>query len=169
MKALYYMQIMSNLKRESVYCMGVTVYTNYWVNNLNGMKKEHGSYKTEKEACDGIFAWWEIHNESYNDIEYVRTNRGALEVVYGSSDYYYRIEASETDEPLPNTNYTVKKPGEIEALRSKFQLDEDTFLFDELAEPYRDRLIIAMGDIKKVRSFTYTKEGRPIIELEMVR
>lgn len=146
--------------------MAVKVYTNYWVDNRSGVRKEHGSYKSEQEAREGIFAWWEIHNERYNDIEYVRTNRGALEVIYGNSDYYYRIEENLRDDPLPSTSYTVKSPGEIESLRQRFQLDNETFLFDELAEPYRDRLIIAMGDSLKVREYTYTEDGRPIIKLE---
>ena len=44
-----------------------------------------------------------------------------------------------------------------------------TFLFDELAEPYRDRLIIAMADSKKVREYSYTKNGQPIIKLKDIK
>lgn len=142
-----------------------TIYTNYWVNKRVDLKKEHGSYKTEDEALRGIQAWWEIHDQKYNDVEYVRTNTGALEILYGDPNYFYRIEEREITNSLPNTSYKLKTPGEIEALRNRYQLDAETFVFDELAEPHRDRLILAMGDSKKARGYTYTESGRPIVEL----
>lgn len=142
-----------------------TVYTNYWVNERADVKKEHGSYKSEEDAVLAVKTWWEIHGEKRNNIEYRRTNTGALEILYGDPHYYYRIEKRNSDSPLPSTSYRTKTKGEIEALRNKLQLDKETFLFDELAEPYRDRLILAMADPKKCRAYTYTEDGRPIIKL----
>lgn len=144
--------------------MEKTVYTNYWVNRRADVKKEHGSFKTEADALKAIEAWWEIHDESYSDVEHVRTNSGALEVLYGDPNYVYRIEKRKTNEALPTTSYRVKTAGEIEALRNNYQLDEETFLFDELAEPYRDRIMMAMNSIQKARKYTYTENGHPIIE-----
>lgn len=145
--------------------MGKTVYTNYWVNRRAAVKKEHGSFKTEDDALRAIKAWWEIHDEKYSDVEYVRTNTGALEVLYDDPNYFYRIEKRETTEALPITSYRVKTGGEIEALRNKYQLDSETFIFDELAEPYRDRIMMAMNSIQKARQYTYTEKGHPIIKL----
>ena len=45
-------------------------------------------------------------------------------------------------------------------------MDEDYYLFDELPEPYRDRLIETMGDAKKVREWSYTDKGIPILKLK---
>lgn len=145
--------------------MASTVYTNYWVNVRADVKKEHGTYRSEEEAVQAVQAWWEIHGESYSNVEYNRTNTGALEILYGDPNYFYRIEERQVTGPLPRTSYRVKGRGEIEALRSKHQLDGETFLFDELPEPYRDRLILAMGDSQKARGYTYTEDGRPIVEL----
>src|SRR5699024_7577419 len=100
------------------------------------------------------------------DVSYERTNRGALEILYGDANYYYRIESREINEPLPSRVYKVKSKGEIEALRAKHQLDETAFVFDELPEPYRDRLILAIGDSSKCREYSYTEDGQPIIELK---
>lgn len=144
--------------------MTKTVYTNYWVNQRLDQRKEHGSYQSEEEALAGIQAWWELHGESY-DTELIRTNTGALEVLYGDPNYFYRIEARETSEALPKRSYRVKGQGEIDALRQRYQLDDETFIFDELAEPYRDRIIVAMNSIEKARGFTYTETGRPIVKL----
>ncbi len=141
-----------------------TVYTNYWINERDDVKKEHGSFPTETEAVHAILAWWEIHKETRKDISYVRTNTEALEILYGDANYYYRIEKRATSEPLPQTSYQVKTAGEIESLRNRHQLDEETFLFDELSEPYRDRLIVAMGDAQLVREYSYTRDGKPIIK-----
>ena len=145
--------------------MGKTVYTNYWVNRRADVKKEHGSFKTEEDALRAIKAWWEIHGENYTDVEEIRTNTGALEVLYGDPNYFYRIEKRKATEKLPTTSYRVKTAGEIEALRNKHQLDDETFVFDELAEPYRDRIMMAMNSIQKARKYTYTEEGHPIIQL----
>lgn len=144
--------------------MTKTVYTNYWVNERDDVKKRHGTFASEDEAIDAILAWWELHNEQYHDVTYNRTNTGALEIIYGNPNYYYRIESRKTDEPLPTTSYRLKSKGEIEALRKKHMLDDYTFVFDELAEPHRDRIIVAMGDSAIARSYTYTKEGKPIIK-----
>ena len=142
--------------------MQKTVYTNYWVNERANVRKQHGSFETEEDAVAAILAWWEIHKESYKDVSYVRTNRGALEVLYGDPNYYYRIEERQVDKPLPTTKYKLRSPGEIEALRQRHQLDADTLVFDELPEPYRDRIIVAMGDSMQAREYTFTKDGKPI-------
>lgn len=142
-----------------------TVYTNYWQSRFGRVRKEHGSYKSEEEAIEGIKAWWELHKENHSNVQYIRTNTGALEIIYGDERYVYRIEKRTIDETLPTRSYRLKKSGEINSLRSKYLLDEDSFLFDELAEPFRDRLILAMADSKKARSFIYDRDGRPIHEL----
>lgn len=141
------------------------VYTNYWMNKLRKVKKEHGSYKSEEEAIEGIKAWWELQGEDFPDATYTRTNTGALEIDYNGDGYVYRIEKREIEDSLPSRSYKLKKPGEIEALRLKHLLHEEAFLFDELAEPFRDRLVITMADSKKVREFVYDKEGKPIKKL----
>lgn len=142
------------------------VYTTYWEDKLRDRRKEHGSYKTEEEAIKGIQAWWELHKENYSNIEYTRTNTGALEIMYDDDKYVYRIEKKKIDGALPTRSYTLKKPGEIDALRSKYNLHEEAFVFDELAEPFRDRLILAMGNSLKVRAYIYDEEGRPIRKVE---
>lgn len=149
--------------------MTETVYTNYWVNERADVKKQHGSFKTEEEAVDAIHAWWEIHAESYQDVSYNRTNTGALEVNYGDPHYFYRIEERTISDKLPTMSYQLKTKGEIEALRSKHLLDEETFVFDELPEPHRDRLMVAMGDIKVAREYTYTEDGKPILRVLVKR
>ena len=145
--------------------MAKTVYTNYWINERDNVRKEHGSYETEKEAIEAILTWWEIHNQKNRDVSYERTNRGALEILYGDANYYYRIERREINGSLPSREYKVKSKGEIEALRAKHQLDETAFIFDELPEPYRGRLIQAIGDSSKCREYSYTEDGQPIVEL----
>ena len=144
--------------------MTKTVYTNYWVNQRIDQRKEHGSYASEEEALEGIMAWWEIHDENY-EVETIRTNTGALEVLYGDPNYFYRIEEREISGPLPSRSYRVKSRGETDALRERYQLDDYSFVFDELAEPYRDRIIVAMNSIKKARAYTYTEKGEPIVKL----
>lgn len=141
-----------------------TVYTTYWVNERADVRKKHGSFDTEQEAVRAIFAWWEIHKEAYRDVQYHRTNTDALEIIYGDPNYYYRVEKHQTSDPKPTTSYRVKGAGEIEALRNKHQLDEKTVVFDELPEPYRDRVMVAMGNIKVARAYTYTEDGKPIIK-----
>lgn len=142
--------------------MTQTVYTNYWVSRIGNVRKEHGSYKSEEEAIEGIKAWWELHKEKYPNAQYNRTNSGALEVIYRDDQSFYRIEKREIEGKLPSRTYKLKRPGEVEALRLKLNLDEELCLFDELAEPYRDRLITAMADSKTVRNYIYDQEGRPV-------
>lgn len=144
--------------------MTQTVYTNYWVNQRIDQRKEHGTYASEDEALEGIKAWWEIHDENY-EIEVIRTNTGALEVLYGDPNYFYRIESRESAEALPSRSYRVKGKGETDALRNRYQLDDHNFVFDELAEPYRDRITVAMNSIEKARAYSYTEKGRPIVKL----
>lgn len=146
--------------------MTQTVYTNYWQSRINNVRKEHGSYKSEEEAVEGIKAWWELHGEEYPDAQFKRTNSGALEIVYGDEKYVYRIEKRTIEGSLPSRSYRLRKRGEIEAQRAKLLLNQDAFLFDELAEPFRDRLILAMADSKKARSYVYDREGRPIREID---
>ena len=145
--------------------MTQTVYTNYWQGRYNDIRKEHGSYLTEEEAIDGIKAWWELHKEKHANVNYNRTNSGALEITYGNHHYVYRIEKRTISEKLPSRSYRLKKSGEIQSLRSKYMIDEDFYLFDELAEPFRDRLVLAMADVQRARSFLYDSEGRLIREL----
>lgn len=146
--------------------MTYTVYTNYWVNRRLDQRKEHGSYETEAEAVEAIKTWWELHKEKYNNIEQVRTNTGALEIIYDDPNYFYRIESREIPNKLPSRSYKLKSNGEIEAKRKQLNLGDEAHLFDELAEPYRDRLIIAMGDPAKARNYVFTERGRPIVKVE---
>lgn len=145
--------------------MEKTVYTTYWQSRIGNVRKEHGTYATEEEALQGIKAWWELHNEDYPDAAYNRTNTGALEIVYDDEDAVYRVEKRTISNALPSKSYHLKKPGEIEALRKKYNLDEELCVFDELAEPFRDRLILAMADSKKVRNYIYDRKGRPVKEI----
>src|SRR5699024_2549294 len=145
--------------------MAKTVYTNYWINERDNVRKEHGSYETEKEAIEAMITWWKIQNQKNRDVSYERTNRGALEILYGDANYYYRIGRGEINGSIPTRENKVKSKGEIEALRAKHQLDETAFIFDELPEPYRDRLIQAIGDSSKCREYSYTEDGQPIVEL----
>lgn len=143
-----------------------TVYTNYWVSRARDVRKEHGSYKSEAEAIQGIKAWWELNKEDYPDAKYNRTNTGALEIYYNGDNYFYRIEKRKLENPLSSSNQKLRKSGEIEALRAKHNLHEEAFVFDELAEPFRDRLVVAMGGTKKARNYIYDGEGRPIREMK---
>ena len=149
--------------------MTKTVYTNYWVNRRDKLKKEHGSYPTEEQAIKGIETWWEIHKEKYKDVKHVRTNTGALETYYGDDNYYYRIEQRQISGSLPSLKYKLKTDGEINSLRKQNNLRDDLYLFHELAEPYRDRLIVTMADAQKVRDFVYTEKGAPIIKLNEIK
>lgn len=149
--------------------MSQTIYTNYWVNQRVGIKKEHGSFKTEADAIKGIETWWEIHKNHYKEVSHKRTNSGALEIHYGDPNYFYRIESRTIDGALPSTNYRLKQKGEIQAIRLKYHLSPEMHLFDELAEPYRDRLIVTMADASKVREYVYTDNGQPIIKLADVK
>lgn len=138
-----------------------TYYRTYWINKRNDVRKEHGTYATEEEAKEAIIAWWEINNESY-DYELYRTNTDAIEIKYIDDYSFYRIEKIESDESLPDKSYKLKTAGEIDAKRKELNLDPDEFIFDELAEPHRDRLIQAMADSKKARSYIYNDRGQLI-------
>lgn len=141
--------------------MSNTYYTIYWINKRDGVRKEHGTHSSEEEAKEAIIAWWEINNESY-DYEMYRTNTGAIEVKYVDDYSFYRIEEVTSDEKLPQRAYKLKTAGENLAKRKQLNLDESQYLFDELAEPHRDRLIQAMADPVKARSFIYDKNGKLI-------
>jgi len=147
--------------------MPKTVYTNYWESKNGEIRKEHGSYASEEEALKGIEAWWELHGEHHSDVEQNRTNTGALEIIYNGNDYYYRIEKRMIDGNLPKSTYKKKTAGEIDALRDKHNLDDESFVFDELSEPFRDRIISATPDIQKARNYIYDNKGRPYKELEI--
>jgi len=86
--------------------------------------------------------------------------------VYEDEISVYRIEKRTIDGSLPSRSYKLKKPGEIDALRKKHNLDDELCVFDELAEPFRDRLILAMADSKKARNYIYDREGRPIRKMD---
>ncbi len=146
--------------------MTQTVYTNYWIDKRNDVKKEHASFKTEEEAIEAIRAWWEIKGERYDNVKMYRTNTGALEIDYGFDYYYYRIEKRDIEGELPSTSYQLMTPAEIKSKRSILALDEDYRLFDELPEPRRDRLIATMGDAQKVRQWFYTEYGQPVLKLK---
>ncbi|MDO4669875.1 MAG: hypothetical protein Q4A67_00200 [Aerococcus sp.] len=140
------------------------VYTVYWENKRDEVRKKHGSFKSEEAAMEGIKSWWELQKEHYKDPHFERTNTGALEVEYLQDDdnYVYRIEKEEIEGHLPSTSYKLLTEGEITATRQKYALEEEQYLFDELAEPYRDRLIVAMNDAKKAKSYVYDQRGRMI-------
>lgn len=145
--------------------MEQTVYTNYWQNRLTGVKKKHGSYASEEEAINGIKAWWELHQEDYPHAEYKRTNSGALEIRYNDDDHVYRIEKRKSETPLPKAKPKLRNKNEVVSIRQKHDLHEEALLFEELAEPYRDRLMMAMNDSQKLQQYTFDSEGRPIRKL----
>lgn len=144
--------------------MANTYYTIYWINKRDDVRKQHGTHPSKEEAKEAIIAWWEINNESY-DYEMYNTNTGAIEIKYVDDYSFYRIEEVTSDEKLPSKTYKLKTPGENLAKRQQLNLDEDHYLFDELAEPHRDRLIQAMADPVKARSFIYDKDGKLIRSL----
>ncbi|MGX7347820.1 hypothetical protein [Aerococcus vaginalis] len=146
-----------------------TVFTVYWENKRDEVRKKHGTFNTEEDAMNGIKAWWELQKEEYDQIKTERTNSGALEIQYLSHDsnYVYRIEEEPNEGTLPPTTYKLRSEKEIQALRKKNDLDDDYYLFDELAEPYRDRLIVAMNDSNKARKYAYDQRGRIIKELDL--
>lgn len=146
-----------------------TVFTVYWENKRDEVRKKHGTFNTEEDAMNGIKAWWELQKEEYDQIKTERTNSGALEIQYLSHDsnYVYRIEEEPNEGTLPPTTYQLRSEKEIQALRKKNDLDDDYYLFDELAEPYRDRLIVAMNDSNKARKYAYDQRGRIIKELDL--
>ncbi|WP_195851152.1 hypothetical protein [Aerococcus tenax] len=146
--------------------MSQTVYTVYWENKRDGVRKEHGTFASEEEALAGIKAWWELQKDKYDNVQTVRTNTGALEIQYEDDNYVYRIEEEQLDGQLPKKSYTLRKAGQIEAERNKYDVDDDYCLFDELAEPYRDRLIVAMNDSQKARQYIYNERGQLIKKLD---
>lgn len=146
-----------------------TVYTNYWINRRDDLRKEHGSYISEEEALKGIKTWWELHKEKYSDVTETRTNSGALEINYGDDNYFYRIEKRTIKDKLPTRSYKLKTKGEIESKRRQLNLSDDQLLFDELAEPYRDRLIIAMSNSVIPREFLYSAKGTPSIRISEIK
>lgn len=139
-----------------------TVYTNYWINERAQVRKEHGSYFSEDEAVAGIEAWWEIHKDNYKDVQKIRTNTGALEIHYGDPNYYYRVESRQTDRPIPKAKVKERSPGEIDSIRRQYGVDDEAYLFEELAQPYQDRLQTAFHDGEKLKEYTFDKKGRPI-------
>lgn len=142
-----------------------TYYTTYWINKRNDVRKEHATHATEEEAKEAILAWWEINNESY-DYEIYRTNTDALEIKYIDEFSFYRIEQTETDKKLPSKSYKLKSSDENLAKRKQLNLDDNQYTFDELAEPYRDRLIKAMGDPVEARKHIFDSEGKVIRTIE---
>ena len=150
---------------EGMIYMPQTVYTSYWINRRDDVHKEHGSYPSEEEAIEGIYAWWELNKDHYR-VEQVRTNTGALELLYGDDNYYYRIQKRIIEDSLPSKSYKLLSSGEILSKRKQLNLDDNTLLFDELAEPYRDRVITAMADSKKAREWLFTQNGKPIVNID---
>lgn len=152
--------------KEGVNVMSRKVYTTYWESRLGNIRKEHGTYESEEKAMEGINAWWELHGEEYPEAEFKRTNSGALEIVYDNDDFAYRIEERTIEGSLPKLNYKLKSRGETDALRKMYDLHEELCVFDELAEPFRDRLILAMADIAKARNYIYDRKGRPVRKIK---
>ncbi|MER2064428.1 MAG: hypothetical protein ABS873_07220, partial [Alkalibacterium sp.] len=70
-----------------------------------------------------------------------------------------------TDRPLPKSKAKLRNKNEVVSIRQKHDLHDEAFLFEELAEPYRDRLMIAMNDSEKLMQYTFDSEGRPIKKL----
>lgn len=138
------------------------VYTVFWENKLSGELKQHGTFKSYDNAVSAIKAWWELHEyqpEKFKE----KPNGQVTRIEYGHRDYIYKIVEREIDEQLPKTTYKQIKQGQIDDQRKKYNLsNNDGFLFDELPEPRRDRIIVAMGDINAARSYTYDNKGKPI-------
>ena len=149
--------------------MTQTVYTNYWVNRREDFRKEHGSYLTEEEALKGIKTWWELHKDKYTNVTETRTNSGALEINYGDENYFYRIEKRIINDKLPSRSYKLRTKGENESKRRQLNLDDEQFLFDELAEPYSDRLIVAMSNSITPREFLYSEKGTPTVRISEIQ
>lgn len=144
----------------------IKVYTNYWENRRDDVRKAHGSYMSEEEAIEGIKAWWEINNNNFSNPVIERTNSGALEISYVDDvNYHYRVETREIEGKLPKKTYMLKNKGQIKSERSLKGFEENELLFDELPEPYRDRLIVAMTDPIVARNYKYDSNGKPITEI----
>lgn len=140
------------------------IYTVYWENKRDDVRKKHGSFPSEEQAVLGIKTWWEIEKDHYRDVHYERTNTGALEITYIESQpyYVYRIEKETIAGELPSTKYRLRSANEIKAKRQQLGLAENEFLFDELSEPYRDRILTAIPDATRVKNYCYDSSGRII-------
>jgi hypothetical protein len=57
------------------------------------------------------------------------------------------------------------KAGEAESLRGKYNLNKQSFMFDELPEPLWDSLILAMSGIKKAKAMSMTKKAAQSADL----
>ena len=66
------------------------------------------------------------------------------------------------------TNYWINRRNNVVKEHGSYasELDDEYFLFEELAEPYRDRLVEAMGDGRKVQDYIYDQHGRMISSLK---
>lgn len=143
-----------------------TVYTNYWINRRDNVIKEHGTFNSEEEALQGIKAWWELQGDDYSNVEERRTNSGALEITYGDDNYYYRIISSESETPAVMRKPKKRQAGELDTMRRQRLIDDSLYFFEELAEPYQDRLLMAMGDGEKALKYLYDEKGRLIKLIE---
>lgn len=146
--------------------MSTTVYTTYWVNRRDDVRKEHGTFTSEEEALKGIEAWWEIHQEKPHEVKTVRTNSGALEVYYGEDYYYYRIQSRKIQGKLPSARASKRSKGQVDSLRRKYALPDELYLYEELPEPCQDRLTLAMNEGKKLLDLVYDQKGRPVRSLK---
>lgn len=143
-----------------------TVYTNYWINRRDNVIKEHGTFNSEEEALQGIKAWWELQGDDYSNVEERRTNSGALEITYGDDNYYYRIISSESETPAVMRKPKKRQAGELDTMRRQRLIDDSLYFFEELAEPYQDRLLMAMGDGEKALKYLYDEKGRLVKLIE---
>lgn len=143
-----------------------TVYTNYWMNRRDNVIKEHGTFNSEEEALQGIKAWWELQGDDYSNVEERRTNSGALEITYGDDNYYYRIISSESETPAVMRKPKKRQAGELDTMRRQRLIDDSLYFFEELAEPYQDRLLMAMGDGEKALKYLYDEKGRLVKLIE---
>lgn len=80
-----------------------------------------------------------------------------MEIESDDNNYIYQIEKRTIEGTFPKRSYWVNKAEEVESLCAKYDLNKKFFLFDELVEPLRDKVILAMADIKKARSHDYDK------------
>ena len=143
-----------------------TVYTNYWINRRDNVIKEHGTFNSEEEALQGIKAWWELQGDDYSNVEERRTNSSALEITYGDDNYYYRIISSESETPAVMRKPKKRQAGELDTMRRQRLIDDSLYFFEELAEPYQDRLLMAMGDGEKALKYLYDEKGRLVKLIE---
>lgn len=142
------------------------VYTVFWENNLSGELKQHGTFKSYEDATAAIKAWWEMHE--YQPTKFKEKPNGHVtRIEYGHRDYVYKIVEHELVGKLLSTSYKQLKQGQVEDQRKKLNLShDDGLLFDQLPEPRRDRIIVAMGDINAARNYTYDHKGKPITKFK---